>query len=88
MNQRLAGGPEEEGSYNVGVGDIRKLLVVLGEALDVPMEGFTGLLLVVLEVPWVSRACVGALEVAHKNLLQVRPTVDAIGCKVLQPCSC
>jgi len=67
MNQRLAGGPEEEGSYNVGVGDIRKLLVVLGEALDVPMEGFTGLLLAVLEVPWVPRVLVCALEVPHER---------------------
>ena len=51
MNQRLAGSPGQEGSYNIGVGDVRELVAVPGEALDVPMKGFTGLLVVVLEVP-------------------------------------
>ena len=51
----------------------------MGEALDVPSEGLTGLLMVVLEVPWVPRALVCALEVSHKDLLQFRPTLDRIG---------
>ena len=29
-----------------------------------------------------------ALEVSHKDLLQVRPTLDSVGQKVFQPCSC
>ena len=58
-----------------------------GEALDVPMEGLTGLLMVVLEVPWVPRVLVCALEVSHKDLLQIRPTLDCVGRQVLQPCS-
>ena len=51
-----------------GVGDVRELIALSGEASDVPAEGLTGLLIVVLEVPWVSRALVCALEVPHKDL--------------------
>ena len=59
-----------------------------GEALNVPTEGFSGLLPIVLDVPWVFRALVCALEVSHEDLLQVRPTLDSIGQKVFQPGSC
>jgi hypothetical protein len=69
MNQGLAGRPRQEGSYHVGVDDIRELVALPGEVSDVPAEGLTGLLAVVLEVPWVSRAFVRALEVSHKDLL-------------------
>ena len=69
MNQRLAGRLEQEGSYHVGVGDVSELITLPGEAPDVPAEGLTGLLTVVLEVPWVPRALVCALEVSHKDLL-------------------
>ena len=49
-----------------------------GEALDVPTEDFISLLAAVLEVPWVSRAFVRALEVAHEDLRQIRPTLNGI----------
>jgi len=52
------------------------------------MEGFTGLLSAVLEVPWVPRVLVCALEVPHKDLLHVRPTLDSVGWQVFQPRSC
>ena len=68
MNQRLVGGPGQESPYNIGIGDIRELVALLEEAPDVPMEGFIGLLAVVLEVLWVPRALVRALEVSHKDL--------------------
>ena len=55
---------------------------------DVPTEGFCGLLLIVLEVPWVSRVLVCALEVLHKDLLEVRLTLDSVGRQVFQPRSC
>ena len=51
MNQRLAGGPGQEGSYYVSVDDVRELVALSGEAPDVPAEDLTGLLTVVLEVP-------------------------------------
>ena len=79
MNQGLTNCPGQEGSYHIGVGDVRKLVALLGEALDVPIEGFTGLLSAVLEVPWVPRVLVCALEVPHKDLLQVCPTLDCVG---------
>ena len=88
MNQRLTGGPKQESSYNVSIDDVRQLVALPGEAPDVPTEGFSGLLPIVLEVPWISRVLVCALEVSHEDLLQVRPTLDSIGRKVFQPGSC
>ena len=69
MNQGLIGRPGQEGSDHVGIGDVRELIALLGEASDVPTEGLTGLLTAVLEVPWVPRVLVHALEVSHKDLL-------------------
>ena len=69
MNQRLAGGPRQECSYNVSIGDVRELVALPGEAPDVPTEGFSGLMPTVLEVPWVSGMLVCALEVPHEDLL-------------------
>ena len=69
MNQGLVGGPGQENSYDVGVGDVGQVVALPGEALDVPTEGLTGLLTIVLEVPQVPRALVCALEVPHKDLL-------------------
>ena len=86
MNQGLAGCPEQEGSYHIDVDDVRELVALPEEAPNVPAEGLTGLLTVVLEVPWVPRALVCALEVSHKDL-QIRPTLDYVGRQVLQPCS-
>ena len=88
MNQRLAGSPGQEGSYNVGVSDVRELVALLGEGPYVPTEGLTGLLTAVLEVPWVPRALVCALEVPHKDLLQICPTLDCVRRQVFQPRSC
>ena len=79
MNQRLAGSLGQEGSYNVSVDDVRELVALLGEALDVPTEVFTGFLAAVLEVPWVPKALVCALEVSHKDLLQIHPTLYSVG---------
>ena len=88
MNQGLTGRPGQEGSYHVGVDDVREPIVLPGEASDVPAEGLTGLLMVVLEVPWVPRAFVCALEVPHKDLLQIHRTLDRVERQVFQPCSC
>ena len=85
MNQGLAGHPGPEGSYHVGVGDVRELVALPGEAPDVPTEGLIGLLTAVLEVPWVPRAFVRALEVSHEDLLQIHPTLDHVGRQVFQP---
>ena len=39
-NQKLIGGPRQEGSYDVSVGDVGQLIALPGEAPDVPMKGF------------------------------------------------
>ena len=79
MNQGLAGHPEQEGSYYVGVSNVRELIALSGEAPNVPVEGLPSLLMVVLEVPWVPRALVCALEVPHKDFPQIRPTLNGVG---------
>ena len=56
INQRLAGSPGQESSYNISVDDFRELVALPGEAPNVPTEGLTSLLSVVLEVPWDSKA--------------------------------
>ena len=88
MDQGLAGGARQESSYNIDVGDVRQLIALPREALDVPMKGFSGLLSIVFEIPWVPRALVRALEVPYENLFQVHPILDSVGRKVFQPCSC
>ena len=52
------------------------------------MKSFPGLLSIVFEISWVPRTCVCALEVFHKDLLQVRSTLNSVGRKVFQPYSC
>ena len=69
MNQGLTSRPRQEGSDHVGVDDVREFIALPGEAPDVPTEGLTSLLTAVLEVPWVPRALVCALEVIHEDLL-------------------
>ena len=86
MDQRLTGGPRQESSYDISVGNVRQLFALPREAPDVPMEGLFGLLPAVLEIPWVPRTLVRALEVPHEDLLQARPTLDSVGRKVFQPC--
>ena len=68
MNQRLVGGPRQEGFYNVGIGNVRELVALPGEAPDVPTKSLPRLLSVVFETPWVLSTRVCALEVSHKDL--------------------
>ena len=68
VNKRLVGCPGQEGSYHVGIGDVWEPVALSGEAPDVPVEGFAGLLAIVLKVPRVPRTFVRALEVPHKDL--------------------
>ena len=68
MNQGLAGAPRQEGSYDVGVGDVGQLVALPGEASDVSTKSFLGLLLAVIEILWVPRTRVCDLEVSHEDL--------------------
>ena len=67
MDQGLVGGPRQE-TYDVIVDDVGQLVALPGEASDVPMNGFLGLLLIVFEILGVPRTCVHALEVLHEDL--------------------
>ena len=87
VNQGLTGGPRQKSSYDIGIGDVGELIALQGEAPDVPMKSFPGLLSMVFEIPQVLRMHVCAIEVSHKGLFQVRPTLDYVGQKVFQPCS-
>ena len=79
VDQGFAGRSRQKGSYHVGVGDVRELIALSGKAPDVPAEGFIGFLTAVLEVPWVSRAFIRALEITHEDLSQIRPALNSIG---------
>ena len=68
MNQGLIGGPEQESSYDVDVGDVEQLVALLGEAPDVPTKSLPRLLSVVFEITWVPRTRVCALKVSHEDL--------------------
>ena len=52
------------------------------------MKGFSRLLSLVFEILGVPKTCVCALKVPHEDLFQVHPTLDPVGRKVFQPCSC
>ena len=67
MDQGLVGGPRQESSYDVGVGDVGQLIALPREAPDVPTKSFLELLSVVFEILCVPRTCVCALEVSHKD---------------------
>jgi hypothetical protein len=53
-DQLFVGGVREEGHNHVGVSDVGELGALLGETLDVILEGFTWLLLAAPEVPRVA----------------------------------
>ena len=68
MNLGLTGGPRQESSYDIGVGDIEQLVALPGEAPDVPMKSFSRLMSIVFEIPWVPRSRVCTLEVSYEDL--------------------
>ena len=51
VDKRLAGHAVDEGVDDVGVGDVGELIALLGERLDVLLEGLVGPLSTVVEVP-------------------------------------
>ena len=51
VDERLAGHAADEGIDHVGIDDVWELIALLGEALNVLLEGLIGPLLVVVEIP-------------------------------------
>ena len=86
MYQLLAGGTGDEGSDDVGVGDVGELGALFGESPNEVSEGLIRLLLAAPEVLGVSRAHVCALEVPDEDPDQVGPVMDHALREVLEPC--
>ena len=85
MDERLTGRAIGEGLNHIGVGDVWELIALLGEALNVLLEGLVGPLLAVMEiqeVPWVG---VGTLEVADEHCMEIAPAAKAARLKLLEP---
>ena len=51
VNEHLAHGAIDEGIDHFGISDVGQLVVLLGEALDVLLEGLVSPLPIVAEVP-------------------------------------
>ena len=51
LDERRAGHDTDEGVYHVSIGDVRELIALLGEVLNVLPEGLVGPLLAVVEIP-------------------------------------
>jgi hypothetical protein len=79
VNQGLVGSPEQEHIDDVGISDVGQLIALVGETLDVVMEGLVQFVPIVLEVLGVPRTRVGALKVLHKDLFQVRSILNGVG---------
>jgi hypothetical protein len=67
VDKHLSGCAVDEGVDDIGVDDVRELVALLGETLDVLLEGLVGPLHVVVEVPRVLRPSVRTLKVADED---------------------
>jgi hypothetical protein len=78
MHQGLAGHAGPECRDDVGVTDLRELMALPREAPNVFPRGFVWLLLATLHVPGVAGSHVCALELAHKDVLEILLIVDLV----------
>ena len=85
MDERLVGHATDQYIDDVSVGDVGELIVLLGETLDVLLEGLVGPLPVAAEVPQVPRPSVHTLEVADEDLTEIAPAADAAKIELLEP---
>ena len=88
MHKIPACGAQMKGTNDVIVLDARELSALLGETPDVISQGLVRLLTAPSKIPRVARTHVRALEIAHEGPDQVRPVVDLVGWKMLQPSAC
>jgi len=87
VDERLAGRATDEGIDHVGIGDVWELIALLGEALNVLLEGLVDPLPTVTEVLGVLWVGVGTLEVADEDRTEITPVADATGLELLEPSS-
>ena len=67
VNQGLACSPRQERPDDVGTGDVGDGIALFAEASNVLPEGLSRLLLAILEIPWVPKVLICALEVSHED---------------------
>jgi hypothetical protein len=70
---------------DIGVADLGELMALLGETLDVILQGFTLLLPATLHNLGVARPYVCALKGAGEDLLEIHPGIDRISRQLIQP---
>lgn len=58
------------------IGDVRELIALCGEALNVLTVGLIGPLRAITQVPWVSSPSARTLEVLDENQVEVAPAAD------------
>jgi hypothetical protein len=63
---------------DIGVTDLRELMALLGEVLNVFSEGFARLMPTTLQVPRVVELHIHAMEVACDDLLEILPAIDHV----------
>ena len=85
MYQLLASGAGNEGSDDIGVGDVGELSALFGELSDEILERLIRLLSAAPEVPGIFEAHVCAVEVPDKDLDLVSPAMDHVLRKMLEP---
>ena len=87
VDERLTGHAADEGVDHVDVGDVWELFALLGEALNILLEGLIGPWLTVAEIPGVPQVGVGTLEVANEDQTKIATATDAAMLELLEPSS-
>ena len=85
VDQGLVVRPAEECADDIGINNAWERVTLLGEAPDVVVQGLTGLLFVVLEVPRVAKTYVRALKVADEHFPEICPAADGVGAQEIHP---
>jgi hypothetical protein len=85
VDKSLAGHAIDEGVDDISIGDVGELIVLLGEALNVLREGLVSPLPIIVEIPGVPWAGVGALKLADEDRAEIAPTTDATRLELLKP---
>ena len=87
MDECFIGRARDEHPDHIRVHDIKKLIALLGKAVNVLTQSLSCFLLVGLEILGISRAHVCALKIPYEDALEVCPRVDAVHGEMLEPCS-
>jgi hypothetical protein len=87
MDERLIGHATDEGVDDISIDDVGGLIALLGEMLDVLLEGLVRPLPIVAKVPRVLRLSVCTLEVADEDQMEIAPTADATRHELHEPSS-